>query len=101
MEDLKTNPVQIKMQKDIDKEAEIQRLLAQERTRLEAEYGVKADKIKHFKRPFEKAFTKDQRANTTILFGGLTWKHEKLIRGVLQGLGYTPAEIPTPNKPAF
>src|SRR6266542_3294847 len=94
-------PLQIKMQKDIDKESEVQRLLAAERARLEAEYGLKADRIDHFKRPLERTFTKDQRADTTILFGGLTWKHEKLIQGVLRGLGYNASEIPTPNKRAF
>jgi predicted nucleotide-binding protein (sugar kinase/HSP70/actin superfamily) len=94
-------PVQIKTQNDINKEDEIHKLILQERMKLEAEYGVEAKKIDHFKRPFEKAFTKDQRPDTTILFGGLTWKHEKLIRGVLQGLGYNAAEIPTPNKRAF
>jgi predicted nucleotide-binding protein (sugar kinase/HSP70/actin superfamily) len=94
-------PIEIKLKKDDDREAEIQKLLLQERMRLETEYGVESKKIDHFKRPFENTFTKDQRANTTILFGGLTWKHEKLIRGVLQGLGYNAMEIPTPNKKAF
>lgn len=87
--------------KHTNKEDDIQQLLIQERMRLEKEYGIEAKKIDHFKRPLEKAFTKDQRADTTILFGGLTWKHEKLIRGVLQGLGYNALEIPTPNKNAF
>ena len=85
----------------VDKEAEVQRLILEERMRLEKEYGVEAKKIDHFRRPFEKTFTKDQRADTTILFGGLTWKHEKLVKGVLQGLGYNASEIPTPSKKAF
>jgi predicted nucleotide-binding protein (sugar kinase/HSP70/actin superfamily) len=94
-------PVELKINVKNDKEAEIQKLLLQERMKLEAEYGVKASKIDHFKRPLERTFTKDQRTDTTILFGGLTWKHEKLIRGVLLGLGYNAMEIPTPNKKAF
>ena len=94
-------PVGISLKKTETKEAEIQRLLLEERMRLEKEYGVEAKKIDHFKRPLENTFTKDQRANTTILFGGLTWKHEKLIKGVLQGLGYKASEIPTPSKKAF
>ncbi len=94
-------PVSISLKKSAGKEAEIQRLLLEERMRLEKEYGVEAKPIDHFKRPLENTFTKDQRANTTILFGGLTWKHEKLIRGVLEGLGYKALEIPTPNKKAF
>ncbi len=94
-------PVGISLKKSESKEAEIQRLLLEERVRLEKEYGVEAKRIDHFKRPLENTFTKDQRANTTILFGGLTWKHEKLIKGVLEGLGYKASEIPVPNKKAF
>ena len=94
-------PVGINLKKTESKEAEIQRLLLQERMRLEKEYGVESKPIDHFKRPFERMFTKDERANTTILFGGLTWKHEKLIKGVLLGLGYNASEIPVPDKKAF
>lgn len=94
-------PVGISLKKTESKEAEIQRLLLEERMRLEKEYGVEAKPIDHFKKPLETTFTKDQRANTTILFGGLTWKHEKLVKGVLQGLGYKASEIPTPDKKAF
>lgn len=94
-------PVGISLKKSESKEAEIQRLLLEERMRLEKEYGVEAKRIDHFKKPLETTFTKDQRANTTILFGGLTWKHEKLVKGVLQGLGYKASEIPTPDKKAF
>ncbi len=102
-EDTKTGsaPVSISLKKSESKEAEIQRLLLEERMRLEKEYGVEAKPIDHFKKPLETTFTKDQRANTTILFGGLTWKHEKLVKGVLQGLGYKASEIPTPDKKAF
>ena len=70
-----------------DREQMIQQMLFEEKKRLESEYGVEDKKINHFKKPFEKMFTKDQRANTTILFGGLTWKHEKLIKGALEGIG--------------
>jgi predicted nucleotide-binding protein (sugar kinase/HSP70/actin superfamily) len=94
-------PIGISLKKSETKEAEIQRLLLEERMRLEKEYGVEAKQIDHFKRPLETTFTKDQRASTTILFGGLTWKHEKLVKGVLQGLGYNASEIPTPDKNAF
>jgi predicted nucleotide-binding protein (sugar kinase/HSP70/actin superfamily) len=96
-----SSPVKLKLDYKVDKEAEIEKLLLQERLKLESEYGVSSSKIDHFKRPLEKTFSKDQRAGTTILFGGLTWKHEKLIRGVLRGLGYNAEEIPTPNKRAF
>jgi predicted nucleotide-binding protein (sugar kinase/HSP70/actin superfamily) len=79
----------------------IQRRVAQERARLEREAGVARRETHHFKRPVERPFTKDQRAHTTLLFGGLTWKHEKLVHGALQGLGYRAQAVPTPNVRAF
>lgn len=88
-------------EKEITSEDLVQELLIKERKRLEQEYGVEAKKIDHFKRPFERAFKKNERDNTTILFGGLTWKHEKLIKGALEGLGYKTDYIPVPDKKAF
>ena len=79
----------------------IQQRLAQERARLESEHGLAATELHHFKRPAEKPFTKDQRSTTTLLFGGLTWKHEKLVHGALEGLGYRAQAVPTPNVRAF
>jgi predicted nucleotide-binding protein (sugar kinase/HSP70/actin superfamily) len=85
----------------VDKEQLIQQMLLEEKKRLEAEYGVENKKIDHFKKPFETMFTKDQRDSTTILFGGLTWKHERLIKGALEGIGYRTEMVPTPSKKAF
>jgi predicted nucleotide-binding protein (sugar kinase/HSP70/actin superfamily) len=79
----------------------IQRRLAEERARLEREAGLHQREVHHFKRPQERPFTKDQRAHTTLLFGGLTWKHEKLVHGALEGLGYKAQAVPTPNVKAF
>ena len=79
----------------------IQQRLAEERARLEREAGLQKREIHHFKRPVEKPFTKEQRAQTTLLFGGLTWKHEKLVHGALEGLGYLAEAVPTPNVRAF
>jgi predicted nucleotide-binding protein (sugar kinase/HSP70/actin superfamily) len=79
----------------------IQQRLAEERARLEAEAGVQKRDVHHFKRPQEKPFTKEQRGYTTLLFGGLTWKHEKLVHGALEGLGYRAEAVPTPNVKAF
>ena len=96
-----TEAVKINITQPDPHESEIQRLLIEERMRLEKEYGVESKPIDHFKRPLERMFTKSERNDVTILFGGLTWKHEKLIRGVLEGLGYKAMEIPTPDKKAF
>jgi predicted nucleotide-binding protein (sugar kinase/HSP70/actin superfamily) len=79
----------------------IQQRLAEERARLEQEAGLAKPEVHHFKRPVERAFTKVQRAKTTLLFGGLTWKHEKLVHGALEGLGYLAEAVPTPNVRAF
>src|ERR1051326_4952951 len=79
----------------------IQQRLAEERARLEREAGLHKHEVHHFKRPQERPFTKEQRANTTLLFGGLTWKHEKLVHGALEGLGYRAEAVPTPNVKAF
>ncbi|MBZ5646589.1 MAG: activator of (R)-2-hydroxyglutaryl-CoA dehydratase [Acidobacteriia bacterium] len=49
----------------------------------------------------ERGFTADQRHKTTLLFGGLTWKHEKLVHGALEGLGYRCEVVPTPDVKAF
>ncbi|MGA3209980.1 MAG: hypothetical protein ABSD20_01660 [Terriglobales bacterium] len=83
------------------KEELIRQRLADERARLERVAGIERKEIKHFHRPIERSFTKQQRANTTILFGGLTWKHEKLIHAVLSNLGYKCEPVPTPDKRAF
>ena len=57
--------------------------------------------IQHFKRPVERPFTRDQRPYTTVLFGGLTWSHERLIKGAWEGLGYKCDVVPTPDVKAF
>jgi predicted nucleotide-binding protein (sugar kinase/HSP70/actin superfamily) len=83
------------------KENLIQQRLEEERARLETEAGIERKHTGRFHRPVERPFTKSQRENTTILFGGLTWKHEKLIHGTLESLGYRCEALPVPNKKAF
>lgn len=51
-------------------------------------------------RPREHAFSVEDRAETTILFGGLTWKHERLIEGLLQGAGYKAERLPETDRAA-
>jgi predicted nucleotide-binding protein (sugar kinase/HSP70/actin superfamily) len=77
------------------------RKVAEERARLERESGLKGFDARQFKRPAERPFTKGEREHTKILFGGLTWKHERLIQGALEGLGYKAEPLPTPNVEAF
>src|SRR5262245_17653734 len=81
-------------------EQEIQRRLATERANLARELGL--DKaIGRFRKPVERAFTAAERDRVTILIGGLTWKHENLIRSVFQGSGYRCEIMPVPNVAAF
>ncbi len=79
----------------------IQQRLAEERARLEQQAGLEKKERSPFQRPVERPFTKSQRGHTTLLFGGLTWKHEKLVHGALEGLGYLAEAVPTPNVSAF
>ena len=67
-----------------------------------ASHSARAKKpVQHFKRPVERPFTRDQRPYTTVLFGGLTWSHERLIKGAWEGLGYKCDVVPTPDVKAF
>ncbi len=74
-------------------------VLAAERARLRREAGLV--QIQHFRKPVERPFKAEERDRVTILFGGLTWKHEKLIQAVFQGNGYKCIMIPTPDVAAF
>jgi len=56
---------------------------------------------RHYHRPAERPFTAAERDRVTILFGGLTWKHEALIRAVFEGSGYRCDVIPAPDVAAY
>lgn len=51
--------------------------------------------VKHFRRPVERPFTAAERDRVTILFGGLTAKHEALIKSVFHAAGYRAEILPT------
>jgi predicted nucleotide-binding protein (sugar kinase/HSP70/actin superfamily) len=51
-------------------------------------------------RPREYPFTAEERGAVTILFGGLTWKHERLIEGLLAGAGYLCQHLPETDRSA-
>jgi len=93
--------VQIGANSEAAIEAIIQARLAEERARLENEAGLQRKEAHHFKKPVEKPFTKQQRGHTTLLFGGLTWKHEKLLHAAFESLGYMAEALPTPDVAAF
>ena len=83
----------------VSDEEDISHRLDAERARLRREAGLAQPR--HFKRPVERAFTAEERDKVTILFGGLTWKHEELIRAVFLGNGYKCEMVPVPNVAAF
>jgi predicted nucleotide-binding protein (sugar kinase/HSP70/actin superfamily) len=80
---------------------EIARCVAAERSRLERAAGLAEKPIEHFHRPRERPFTAEERDRVTILFGGFTWKHERLIEAVFRGNGYRFQMLPNPNVAAF
>src|SRR5271167_707213 len=82
-------------------EEEIQRKLAHERARLASMMGLDSGPVRHFHRPVERPFTAEERGKVTILFGGLTWKHEKVIQAVFEGCGYRCEILPVPDVAAF
>lgn len=57
-------------------------------------------RIRHFRRPDDAPFTADERADVTILLGGLTWKHERLIQAVMQNSGHLCDCLPQPDREA-
>ncbi len=73
-------------------EEEIQQNLARERARLANMMGLDSTPVRHFQRPVERPFTAEERGKVTILFGGLTWKHERVIHGSLGGSAATGAK---------
>jgi predicted nucleotide-binding protein (sugar kinase/HSP70/actin superfamily) len=82
-------------------ETAIKEQLERERARLAQELGIEDSARRHHERPAEHPFVASQRPHTTVLYGGLTWKHERLIHGALLGLGYKPEALPVPDVAAF
>ena len=95
--DTRAVPVRLKSRAEI--EQEIRRRVDEERRRLEARHS--ASGRAHFRRPSERPFTAAERDHVTILFGGLTWKHEWLIRAAFESAGYKVELLPAPDVAGF
>src|SRR5690348_17268014 len=78
-------------------EALIRQRLEEERERTQKEARIERRENRHFHKPIELPFSALQRQHTPILFGGLTWKHERLVHGALESLGYKCESVPVPN----
>jgi len=50
--------------------------------------------VNHYERYRPRPFTREERKDVTILFGGLTWKHERLVQGVMHNLNYNAEPLP-------
>ena len=50
--------------------------------------------VNHYKAYKPQPFLREERDKVTILFGGLTWKHERLIQGNLHNLNYKAEPLP-------
>ncbi len=92
-------PVVEQDRKQAEFDLEIQARIDAERARLRAEAGLA--RLREFKKPVERTFVGSERDYVTILFGGLTWKHEEMIKSVFHGSGYKCENIPTPNVSDF
>jgi len=55
----------------------------------------------HFRRPVERLFTAQERDHVTILFGGLTWKHERFIQAAFQACAYHFQPLPNPTLASY
>src|SRR5205085_1600805 len=82
---------------DLDLDAELARFEAEERKRL----GLDGT-IDHWVEDMVNLqFTKAERANITVLIGGLTLAHDYLIEGALTGVGYNVQMLEVPTTEAF
>ena len=61
-------------------------------TNLDA--NMSAPPVKHYQAYRPRPFTREERDTTTLLFGGLTWKHERLMQGALHNLKYKAEPLP-------
>ncbi len=50
--------------------------------------------VRHFRRPVELPFTESQRQHTTVLLGGLSPRHDRLVEAAVQSLGYRCRALP-------
>ena len=56
--------------------------------------GSMATAVRHYAGYRPRPFTPDERKDVTLLFGGLTWKHERLMQGALENVGYRHRRSP-------
>jgi predicted nucleotide-binding protein (sugar kinase/HSP70/actin superfamily) len=77
-------------------EARLKAFEGEERKRLGLDAGPK-----HWHDPNPQHFIKDQRADTKVLFGGLTAMHDAFLEAGLRTLGYRTQALDTPGNEAL
>jgi predicted nucleotide-binding protein (sugar kinase/HSP70/actin superfamily) len=50
--------------------------------------------VNHYKAYKPRPFKREERDKVTILYGGLTWKHERIMQGALHNLNYKAEPLP-------
>jgi predicted nucleotide-binding protein (sugar kinase/HSP70/actin superfamily) len=75
-------------------EADIAHRVAEARERLERRARLAAPPTVHYRRQEERPFTAEERDRVTILIGGLTTRHEELIKAILEACGHRCQPLP-------
>ncbi len=76
---------------------DVERLCAAARSRLEQRAGLASSATEQYRLPPERPFTAAERDHVTILFGGLTERHEQLIQATFESCGYRAQRLPPPD----
>lgn len=58
-----------------------------------------AEKVTHYTAYKPRPFLRREREDVTLLYGGLTWKHERMIQGVFHNLDYKAEPLPNVTRP--
>jgi predicted nucleotide-binding protein (sugar kinase/HSP70/actin superfamily) len=96
---VRTSPLALRSREDI--EDEVRRRVVAERQRLLDLDAREREAIQHFRRPVERPFTAAERDRVTILIGGLSGKHDALLKAAFESAGYRVQVMPTPDVAAF
>jgi predicted nucleotide-binding protein (sugar kinase/HSP70/actin superfamily) len=78
-------------------ETTIQRTVAAAASRFEARVGLPPERPPQYRRPPERPFTAEERDRVTVLFGGLPWKHDRLVEATLESCGHLAEALPQPD----
>lgn len=82
---------------DLDLDAELAKFEAEEKKRL----GLDGKTEHWIEDMVNLQFTRSERANVTLLIGGLTLAHDYLIEGAFKGIGYNVQMLNVPDNAAF